>query len=69
MVVVARFLAVLELFKAGLCDFDQPEALGPLTIALTATDTRDADAEGDHGAEGDRDLGGGGPDYEEYGDE
>lgn len=35
LVVVARFLALLELFKAGLCDFDQPEALGPLTIALT----------------------------------
>ena len=47
MVVVARFLAVLELFKAGLCDFDQPEALGPLTIAATAV----ADHEGEQDAD------------------
>ncbi|WP_246075980.1 segregation and condensation protein A [Brevibacterium jeotgali] len=63
MVVVARFLAVLELFKAGLCDFDQPEALGPLTIALTATDARGA---GDAG--GDRDLGSADAEREETAD-
>lgn len=75
MVVVARFLAVLELFKAGLCDFDQPEALGPLTIALTATATATATAtspatappgERDSGA--DRHLGSGDPDGEETAD-
>ncbi|MGJ7541052.1 segregation and condensation protein A [Brevibacterium luteolum] len=32
MVVVARFLALLELFKAGMCDFDQPAPLGELTV-------------------------------------
>lgn len=35
LVVVARFLALLELFKVGLCDFDQPEPLGPLLIQRT----------------------------------
>jgi segregation and condensation protein A len=34
-VVVARFLALLELFKVGLCDFDQPEPLGRLLIHRT----------------------------------
>ena len=63
MVVVARFLAVLELFKAGLCEFDQPEALGPLTIALTATDAR---AERDAGA--DQGLGSAAADGEEAAD-
>lgn len=63
MVVVARFLAVLELFKAGLCDFDQPEALGPLTIALTATALP-----GERDSRGDRDLGSGDPEGEEAAD-
>ncbi|WP_249204073.1 MULTISPECIES: ScpA family protein [unclassified Brevibacterium] len=35
LVVVARFLALLELFKVGLCDFDQPEPLGRLLIHRT----------------------------------
>lgn len=42
LVVVARFLAVLELVTAGLCDVDQPEPLGALTVALTG----DGDATG-----------------------
>jgi len=37
LVVVARFLALLELFKVGLCDFDQEEPLGPLLIHRTET--------------------------------
>lgn len=35
LVVVARFLALLELFKVGLCDFAQEEPLGPLFISRT----------------------------------
>ena len=35
LVVVARFLALLELFKVGLCDFAQEEPLGPLLISRT----------------------------------
>ena len=35
LVVVARFLALLELFKVGLCDFEQPEPLGRLLIHRT----------------------------------
>src|SRR5690606_12525093 len=42
LVVVARFLAVLELCTAGLCDVDQPEPLDALTVALTG----DGDATG-----------------------
>lgn len=37
LVIVARFLALLELFKVGLCDFVQEEPLGPLVISRTAT--------------------------------
>jgi segregation and condensation protein A len=48
LVVVARFLALLELFKAGLCTFDQPQALGPLTVAARAGDGgEDPAADGD----------------------
>lgn len=35
LVVVARFLALLELFKVGLCDFTQDEPLGRLIISRT----------------------------------
>ena len=37
LVVVARFLALLELFKVGLCDFEQDEPLGRLLITRTDT--------------------------------
>src|SRR5699024_7337990 len=43
LVVVARFLALLELFKAGLCDFDQPEPLGRLLIHPTEMSEDGAD--------------------------
>jgi hypothetical protein len=49
LVVVARFLALLELFKVGLCDFDQPEPLGRLLIHRTemSEDGVDLRTEGD----------------------
>ena len=37
-VVVARFLALLELFREGLVAFEQVEALGELTVRWTGTD-------------------------------
>jgi segregation and condensation protein A len=36
--VVARFLALLELYREGLVTFDQPEALGELTVRWTGGD-------------------------------
>ena len=36
LVIVARFLAVLELFKEAVIVFEQPEALGELTVRWTA---------------------------------
>ncbi len=42
-VIVARFLALLELFKEGAIAFDQPEALGPLTIRWTGSDAGEVD--------------------------
>jgi segregation and condensation protein A len=36
--VVARFLALLELYREGLIGFDQVQALGELTVRWTATD-------------------------------
>jgi segregation and condensation protein A len=36
--VVARFLALLELYREGLVDFDQPESLGELTVRWTGGD-------------------------------
>ncbi len=35
-VVIARFLAVLELYRVAAIEFDQPEALGELTLTWTA---------------------------------
>ncbi|MCT1551136.1 segregation and condensation protein A [Brevibacterium casei] len=57
LVVVARFLALLELFKVGLCDFDQAEPLGPLVITRTETpeDGVDLRTEGAWSAEEDGD--------------
>jgi segregation and condensation protein A len=36
--VVARFLALLELYREGLVSFEQPEALGELTVRWTGGD-------------------------------
>lgn len=40
--VVVRFLAVLELFKQGLVDLDQPGSVGELTITWIGGDADDA---------------------------
>jgi segregation and condensation protein A len=42
-VIVARFLALLELFKEGAIAFDQPEALGALTVRWTGSDAGEVD--------------------------
>ncbi len=47
MVVVARFLALLELFREGVVAFDQAAALGELTIRWTGSDEGDIDLERD----------------------
>ncbi|MFF3063626.1 segregation and condensation protein A [Oerskovia sp. NPDC057915] len=41
LVVVARFLALLELFREGLVAFEQVEALGELTVRWTGPDALD----------------------------
>ncbi|MEO7234248.1 MAG: ScpA family protein, partial [Lapillicoccus sp.] len=41
LVIVARFLALLELFKEAAIAFDQPEALGPLTVRWTGSEEGD----------------------------
>ncbi|WP_339393778.1 MULTISPECIES: segregation and condensation protein A [Brevibacterium] len=55
LVIVARFLALLELFKVGLCDFTQDEPLGQLLISRTETpeDGVDLRTEGTWSAEED----------------
>ena len=40
---VARFLALLELFREGVVGFDQPTPLGELTIRWTGTDETEID--------------------------
>ena len=50
-VVVARFLALLELFREGAVAFDQVTALGELTVRWTGSDAGDVDVEGDFDAE------------------
>jgi segregation and condensation protein A len=49
-VVVARFLALLELFREGAVAFDQVDALGELTVRWTGSDDGD-DAGGADGAD------------------
>ena len=66
LVVVARFLALLELFREAAIAFEQAEALGELTVRWTGTDAGDIEVsdefdEGDPGegdGEGDQDEGG-----------
>jgi segregation and condensation protein A len=47
LVIVARFLALLELFKEGAIAFDQPEALGELTVRWTGADDGDVGVSGE----------------------
>jgi segregation and condensation protein A len=54
--VVARFLALLELYRDGVVGFEQVEALGELHVRWTGSDRADDDD-------------GEGPDIDEYGDE
>ncbi|GAA1735112.1 hypothetical protein GCM10009809_32870 [Isoptericola hypogeus] len=49
LVAVARFLALLELFRSGQVAFEQAAPLGELTVRWTATDREDA-ADGDDAA-------------------
>lgn len=53
LVVVARFLALLELFREAAVTFEQPEALGDLTVAWVGQDdgALDVGAEFDEGDE------------------
>jgi segregation and condensation protein A len=48
LVIVARFLALLELFKEAAIAFEQPEALGPLTVRWTGSEEGDVGADGPH---------------------
>lgn len=49
-VVVSRFLALLELYRRGVVEFTQDEALGTLTITWTGTDAEvDIDVDDDIG--------------------
>jgi segregation and condensation protein A len=43
LVIVARFLALLELFRDQAISFDQAEALGELTVRWTGSDEGDVD--------------------------
>jgi segregation and condensation protein A len=43
--IVARFLALLELYREGLIDFDQPVSLDELTVRWIGGDTPDSDLE------------------------
>ncbi len=52
LVIVARFLAVLELYGASAIAFEQAEALGELTVRWTGSDEGDIDV-GDEFDEGD----------------
>ena len=47
-VVVARFLALLELFREGAVAFDQAAALGELTIRWTGSDAGEVDVDDDY---------------------
>lgn len=47
MVVVARFLALLELFREGVVSFDQVAPLGDLTVHWTGGDAEDVSVQGD----------------------
>jgi len=48
LVVVARFLAVLELFREGALSFDQMTPFGELTVRWTGADDGDVDVQDDY---------------------
>jgi segregation and condensation protein A len=50
LVVVARFLAVLELFREGAVSFEQVTPLGDLTVRWTGADDGDVDVDDDYDA-------------------
>jgi len=52
LVIVARFLALLELFREGAIAFEQVEALGELTIRWTGPDAGDIEVDGEFDEEG-----------------
>lgn len=52
LVVVVRFLALLELFREGVVAFDQVSPLGDLTVRWTGTDDADVDVTDDYGEAG-----------------
>ncbi len=47
LVIVARFLALLELFRDGFIGFDQAEALGELTVRWTGSEEGDIEVDGE----------------------
>jgi segregation and condensation protein A len=47
-VVVARFLALLELFREGAVAFDQATALGELTVRWTGSEDGEVDVDDDY---------------------
>ena len=47
--IVARFLALLELYRRQVIVFEQPEALGPLMVSWTGDDPAAPDTEEDYG--------------------
>ncbi|MBX6750445.1 MAG: segregation/condensation protein A [Micromonosporaceae bacterium] len=54
--IVARFLALLELYREGLITFEQEVALGPLTITWVGDDSADVDFHVDEYGEGDPEV-------------
>ncbi|HEY6743866.1 MAG TPA: ScpA family protein [Lapillicoccus sp.] len=56
-VIVARFLALLELYKEGAVAFDQPEALGVLTVRWTGSDAGAVDVSEEFDVEDESDAG------------
>ena len=56
-VIVARFLALLELYKEGAVAFDQPEALGALTVRWTGSDAGAVDVSEEFDVEDESDTG------------
>ena len=56
-VIVARFLALLELYKEDAVTFDQPEALGALTIRWTGADVGEVDVSEEFDEETESDVG------------
>ena len=57
LVIVARFLALLELFREAAIAFEQAEALGELTVRWTGTDHGDIEVSDEFDEEADEDPG------------